>query len=162
MDFQGTFATTAPIEKVWDTFIDPRNLAPCMPDLQLLEVYDPTHFRAVVKAGVSFIKGKFDFEVRIVEQDRLKRARLQAHGRGRGSAVDVDSTVVLIKTVRGTEMRWQAEARLVGKLAQVGSRLIESTADKKVNEFFGCVEGPDAESHGVTGASVGLIVRWAR
>ncbi|MFQ5918667.1 MAG: CoxG family protein [Thermoplasmata archaeon] len=141
MEFQGTFAVEAPVERVWDAFIDPRGLAPCMPDLQLLEVYDPTHFRAIVKAGVSFIKGKFDFEVRIVEQERPVRARLQAHGRGRGSAVDVDSTIVLIKTVRGTEMRWNAEARLVGKLATVGSRVIESTADKKVQEFFTCVEG---------------------
>ncbi len=141
MEFQGTFAVEAPVEKVWDTFMNPRHLAPCMPDLQLLEVYDPTHFHAVMKVGLSFMKGKFDFEVRVVEEDRPVRARLQAHGRGRGSAVDVDSTVVLIKTARGTEMRWNAEAHLVGKLANVGSRLIESTADKKVQEFFGCVKG---------------------
>ncbi len=141
MEFQGTFAVEAPVEKVWDTFMNPRNLAPCMPDLQLLEVYDATHFRAVVKVGVSFMKGKFDFEVRVVEENKPVRARLQAHGKGRGSAVDVDSTVVLIKTARGTEMRWSAEARLVGKLANIGSRLIESTADKKVQEFFECVKG---------------------
>jgi carbon monoxide dehydrogenase subunit G len=148
MEFQGTFAVEAPVEKVWDTFIDPRGLAPCMPDLQLLEVYDPDHFHAIVKAGVSFMKGKFDFDVRILEQEKPVRARLKAHGRGRGSAVDVDSTVVLIKTVRGTEMRWTAEARLVGKLANVGSRMIESTADKKVKEFFACVEGLFAEEEG--------------
>ncbi len=140
MEFQGTFAVEAPVEKVWDTFMDPRSLAPCMPDLQLLEVYDPTHFRAVVKVGVSFMKGKFTFDVRIMEENKPVRARIQAHGRGRGSAVDVDSTVVLIKTARGTEMRWSADAHLVGKLANVGSRLIESTADKKVQEFFGCVK----------------------
>ncbi|MEE9163186.1 MAG: carbon monoxide dehydrogenase subunit G [Thermoplasmata archaeon] len=131
----------APVEKVWDTFMNPRKLAPCMPDLQLLEVFDPTHFRAVMKVGVSFIKGKFDFDVRVMEEDKPVRARIQAHGRGRGSAVDVDSTIVLIKTARGTEMRWNAEAHLVGKLANVGSRLIQSTADKKVHEFFGCVKG---------------------
>ncbi len=141
MEFQGVFAVEAPVEKVWDTFMNPRDLAPCMPDLQLLEVYDPTHFRAIVKVGVSFMKGKFSFDVRVVEQDRPVRARLQAHGKGRGSAVDVDSTVVLIKTARGTEMRWNAKARLVGKLANIGSRLIESTAEKKVQEFFGCVKG---------------------
>ncbi len=141
MDFNGTFAVEAPPEVVWDTFMDPRKLAPCMPDLQLLEVHSPTRFRAVVKAGVSFIKGKFDFMVQVVEEDRPSRARLKAHGTGRGSAVDVDSVVVLIKTARGTEMRWNAEAHLVGKLATVGSRMIESTAEKKVNEFFACVRG---------------------
>lgn len=141
MEFQGTFAVEAPVEKVWDTFIEPKGLAPCMPELQLLEVYDPAHYRAVVKVGVSFIKGTFDFDVQIVEQDRPTRARVKAHGRGRGSAVDVDSTIVLIKTARGSEMRWNAEARLVGKLATVGSRMIASTAEKKVSEFFECVRG---------------------
>ena len=131
----------APVEHVWKTFMDPRELASCMPDLQLLEVHDPTHYHVVVMAGVSFIKGKFDFDVRVVEEDEPKRARLKAHGRGRGSAVDVDSTVVLIKTAKGTEMRWEADARLVGKLASVGSRMIQSTAEKKVNEFFECVRG---------------------
>ncbi|MFQ6012061.1 MAG: CoxG family protein [Thermoplasmata archaeon] len=141
MEFQGTFAVEAPVERVWKAIMDPRELAACMPDLQLLEVHDPAHYRVVVKAGISFIKGKFDFDVRIVEQDKPTRARLKAHGTGRGSAVDVDSTIVLIKTAKGTEMRWFAEARLVGKLASVGSRMVQSTAEKRVHEFFVCVRG---------------------
>lgn len=139
MEFQGTFAVEAPIETVYHTFLDPREIADCMPELQLLEIYDPEHYHVVVKAGVSFIKGKFDFDVQIVDQKPPTQARLKAHGKGRGSAVDVDSSVVLIKTARGTEMRWSAKAHLVGKLASVGSRMVESTAEKKANEFFDCV-----------------------
>lgn len=146
MEFSGTFEVEAPIERVWDTLLDPRELTACIPDLQLLEIHDPTHYRAVVKVGISFMKGKFDFDIRVVEQKKPTRAQLRAHGSGRGSAVDVDSTIVLIKTARGTEMRWAAQARLVGKLASVGSRVVQRTADKRVNEFFGCLRHLLAEA----------------
>ncbi|MFQ5553257.1 MAG: CoxG family protein, partial [Thermoplasmata archaeon] len=84
MDFQGEFDVKAPLETVWKTFLDPNEMKDCMPDLQLLEVYDPDRFRVVVKVGVSFIKGKFDFDVQVADRQEPTHARLKAHGKGRG------------------------------------------------------------------------------
>ncbi|MFQ5986693.1 MAG: CoxG family protein [Thermoplasmata archaeon] len=139
MNFSGEFKVKAPLETVWKTFLDPNEMKDCMPDLQLLEVYDPDRYRAVVKVGVSFIKGKFDFDVQVADRQEPNHARLKAHGKGRGSAVDVDSTIDLAQRSDGTEMKWRADARVVGTLAGVGSRLMKSTAEKRVNEFFDCV-----------------------
>ncbi len=147
MEFEGAFHVKAPLEKAWKTFMDPNELKACMPDLQLLEVYDPNHYRSVVKVGVSFIKGKFDFDITIEDRKEPTHARLKAHGKGRGSAVDVEATMDLAEAPSGTEMKWHAEAVVVGTLASVGSRLLRSTTEKRVNEFFDCVRYLIEEGH---------------
>jgi carbon monoxide dehydrogenase subunit G len=147
MEFEGKFTVKAPVRKVWSTFMDPNEFKDCMPDLQLLEVYSPDHYRTVVKVGVSFIKGRFDFDVKVVERQEPTLAKLRAHGKGRGSAVDVESVMELSETSEGTEMRWRAEAKVVGTLASVGSRVLRSTAEKRINEFFDCVRFLLEEGH---------------
>ncbi len=139
MEFEGEFTVKAPLEKVWNALMDPHELKDCMPDLQLLEVHDQDHYRAIVKVGVSFIKGKFDFEVTVFDRKEPTYAGLKAHGKGRGSAVDVESYVELSEVPDGTQMKWHADAAVVGTIASVGSRLLKSTAEKKINEFFDCV-----------------------
>lgn len=139
MKFEGEFEVSAPVQKVWETFMDPNELKPCMPDLQELEVYDADHYRTVVRAGVGFIKGTFDFDVKVVEREEPVRARLQAHGKGPGSGVDVDSTIELEETEGGTYLRWHSDTKVVGKLASVGARMLRSTAEKRVNAVFDCV-----------------------
>ncbi|MFQ5838556.1 MAG: CoxG family protein [Thermoplasmata archaeon] len=147
MEFEGKFTVRASLDKVWKTFMDPNKLKDCMPDLQLLEVFGEDHYRTVVKVGVSFIKGKFDFDVNVVEKQEPTHARFRAHGKGRGSGVDVDSTIDLAETSGGTEMTWHADAKVVGTLASVGSRVLRSTAEKRVNEFFDCVRVLLEEGH---------------
>ncbi len=138
MKFEGTFATHARIEKVWATFFDPHGMEPCVPDLELLEIFDPMHHRLVFKAGVSFMKGTFDVDVRMLDVAMPNHARVKAHGKGQGSGVDVDATIDLNETPEGTEMHWRAAVHIVGKLANVGTRLLESTVEKRVDEFFEC------------------------
>ncbi len=138
MEFEGIFAVPAPIEKVWETFMDPHGMTPCMPEQELLEILDPMRHRIVVTVGESYIKGKFDFDVRIMEAKKPTHAQLKIHGRGQGSAIDAEGTLNLIETASGTEMHWRAEAHIVGKLASVGARQLHATAEKRVNEFFEC------------------------
>jgi carbon monoxide dehydrogenase subunit G len=138
MKFEGTFATDARIEKVWATFFDPHGMEPCVPDLELLEIFDPMHHRLVFKVGLSFMKGTFDVDVQLQEVSMPTHARVKAHGKGQGSAVDVDATVDISETAEGTEMHWKADAHIVGKLANVATRLLDSTVEKRINEFFEC------------------------
>ena len=138
MEFEGTFSTPARIEKVWSTFFDPQGMKPCVPDLELMEIFDPMHHRLVFQVGLSFIKGTFDVDVRLMDVQMPNHARVKAHGTGQGSGVDVDATVDLMETAEGTDMHWKADAHIVGKLATVGTRLIESTVEKRIDEFFAC------------------------
>ncbi|MFQ5915583.1 MAG: CoxG family protein [Nitrospinota bacterium] len=138
MEFEGTFSTHARIEKVWSTFFDPMGMKPCVPHLELIEIFDPMHHRLVFKVGLSFMKGTFDVDVQLRDVAMPTHARVKAHGRGQGSAVDVDAVVDLAETENGTEMRWKADAHIVGKLASVATRLLDSTVEKRINEFFEC------------------------
>src|SRR5437016_12116484 len=101
-----------------------------MPDLQKLDVKSKEEFTAVVRAGVSFIKGDFNLNFRLVESEPPAHAKLVARGSGIGSVVDLETIIDLSDSDGGTLMKWQAEAKVGGRIASVGQRLLESQAQK--------------------------------
>ena len=121
---------------------DPNQLSQCMPDLQKLEVKSPDDFTAVVKAGVSFIKGDFVLHFTTVEKTPPTHAKLTAHGTGIGSTVDLDTLMDISDAEGGgTSMRWSADARVGGRIASVGQRLLNGQAEKIVKQLFECLQG---------------------
>ena len=142
MHFEGVFEVAAPKQKVFDAVTDPNVVAGCMPDLQKLNVKSPEEFEAVVKVGVSFVRGDFALRVRMVEKKAPSRARMMAHGMGLGSAVDVEMlTEIADAPSGGTSMKWTAEAQVSGKVASLGQRLIQSQAERIVRQLFDCLRG---------------------
>lgn len=140
MRLEGVFDVKAPKELVFDMVTDPNQVAGCMPDLQRLEVRSADDFDAVVRLGVSFIRGDFALHFRTAEKVPHSSTKLLAHGTGLGSAVDVEIVVNLSEGEGGgTSMKWAAEARVSGKIASLGQRLLESQAEKIVKDFFGCL-----------------------
>ena len=141
MRFEGVFEVGAPKTRVFETVADPRRVAGCMPDLQRLEVRSQDEFDAVVKVGVSLIRGEFALRFRIVEKKPPISLKMKGHGAGLGSAVDMDILVeVSDGAAGGTSMRWAAEVAVSGRIASLGQRLMESQAEKIVKQFFGCFE----------------------
>lgn len=127
--------------------MDPHAVSRCLPDVQSLEVREAGKFKAVVRVGVSFIRGNFAFDVAMGDLVAPAHARITGRGGGLGSAVDVESTVDLADGADGTtELRWTAEVVVSGTIAGVGARLLSSTVEKKTGELFACVkaqlEGP--------------------
>jgi uncharacterized protein len=140
LHFEGTFVVKAPPSKVFDYLLDPQKISACMPDLQKLEVKSPDEFVAVVRAGVSFIKGDFTMHFTTKERDPPTHAKLVAHGTGIGSTVDLDTVLDITESQGGTSMKWAAEARVGGRIASVGQRLLNGQAEKIVKELFGCLQ----------------------
>ena len=142
MHFEGTFEVKAPKEKVFDMLMDPNQISNCMPDLQKLEVKSPDEFTAVVKAGVSFIKGDFTLHFTEMEKTRPTHAKLVGHGTGIGSTVDLDAVMDMADTAGGgTSMKWAADAKIGGRIASVGQRLLNGQAEKIVKGLFECLQG---------------------
>jgi carbon monoxide dehydrogenase subunit G len=113
-----------------------------MPDLQKLEVKSPDDFIAVVKAGVSFIKGDFTLHFTTVEKSPPTHAKLSAHGTGIGSTIDLDTVMDLSdQQGGGTAMKWVADAKVGGRIASVGQRLLTGQAEKIIKQLFTCLEG---------------------
>lgn len=122
--------------------LDPNEISKCMPDLQKLDVKSQDDFNAVVKAGVSFIKGDFNLHFLTVERTPNSHAKITAHGTGIGSTVDIDMFMDLASGSNGgTSMKWSAEAKIGGRIASVGQRLIQSQAEKIIKNLFDCMQG---------------------
>ncbi len=141
MDFSGTFIVKAPKEKVFQLVLDPNQISQCMPDLQKLEVKSPDDFIAIVKAGVSFIRGDFNLHFTVVERNAPTHAKLAAHGTGIGSTIDMETWMDFSDVEGGgTEMKWRADAKVGGRIASVGQRLISGQAEKIIKQLFTCLE----------------------
>jgi carbon monoxide dehydrogenase subunit G len=142
LHFEGTFNVKAPKEKVFGMMLDPNQLSGCMPDLQKLDVISQDEFTAIVKAGVSFIKGDFTLRFKVAEKNPSTHAKLVGRGSGIGSTVDLETLMDLADANGGgTSMKWQAEAKIGGRIASVGQRLISGQAEKIIKHLFECLQG---------------------
>ena len=111
-----------------------------MPDLQKLEVKSQDDFTAVVRAGVSFIKGDFSLHFLTVEKTPPTHAKLTARGSGIGCTIDLERMMDLSDVAAGgTAMKWSADAKIGGRIASVGQRLINGQAEKIIKQLFDCL-----------------------
>ena len=140
MQFKGVFDVEAPRERVFDLMTDPHQVAQCMPDLQSLEVRSRDDFDATVRVGVSFIRGDFVLHFKTAGKEPGSYAKLLAHGTGSGSALDMEIEMKLTEGKGGgTSMNWSVEARISGKIASLGQRLLDSQAERIVKQLFDCL-----------------------
>jgi hypothetical protein len=142
MEFRGEERIEASRETVWAFLSDPHQVTQCAPGIQSVSVVDETRFTCQVKAGVGMIRATFDFNCEWVERDEPNRARIIARGNASGSAVEMDSTMLLSDIdAGGTLMEWSANAKISGKLAGIGSRMIQPVADRMTKQIFDCIRG---------------------
>ncbi len=140
MRYSGTERIPASRQRVWQFLTNPDAVAQCVPDVESLEVVDPIHFKAMVKAGIGPVRGKFGFNVTWQELTEPSRAHMTAQGKSGGNAVTVDSTMDLNEAGENeTELAWNADVVVHGMLASVGARLLDGFAKKQTEQFFGCI-----------------------
>ena len=140
MQFSGTERIPASRQKVWQFLTDPQAVARCVPDVDSLEVVDPSRFKAQVKAGIGPVRGKFGFDITWKELSEPSHAHMSAQGKTPGSAVTVDSTMDLAETGENeTDLTWKADVVVHGMIASVGARLLDGFAKKQAEQFFGCI-----------------------
>ena len=140
MHFEGTFDVGTPAAKVYDALMEPKELSACMPGFQRVEVKSPREFTVTVKAGVSFIRGDFNIKFDLVEARAPTHAKLVGRGSGMGSVVDIEATMDISEAPGGgSSTRWYADAKVGGKIASLGQRLLEGQAEKMIREMFACL-----------------------
>ncbi len=125
-----------PRQAVWDFLLNPQDIGPCFPDLQSLEVTSPDSFRAKVKVGLSVVKGTMDFEFRTSDKVPPESAKLIGTGRGVGSTVEIQTVFTLADMGSGTKVAWVADVNVGGIMAGLGSKLLDSTSSKMVEQVI--------------------------
>jgi carbon monoxide dehydrogenase subunit G len=140
MQFNGSVEINADRESVWQFVVDPTKVGSCGPGVESVDVIDDTHFKATAKVGVGFISARFKIDLELVDTEEPIRAVIKARGQAPGNAVDALGTMHLTGPPDGpTTMAYIAEVNVMGTMASVGARLIDSTANKMIAQTFDCI-----------------------
>jgi carbon monoxide dehydrogenase subunit G len=137
MDMTGEYRIPAPRDKVWAALNDPVMLKAALPGCESLEKVSDTEFAAVVVAKVGPVKAKFNGAVTLSSLNPPESYTIAGEGKGGAAGFAKGGAEVhLTEDGDGTLLRYTAKADVGGKLAQLGSRLIDGTAKKMADEFF--------------------------
>jgi carbon monoxide dehydrogenase subunit G len=138
MDMTGEYRIPAPKDKVWEALNDPEVLKASIPGCQELEKLSDTELTAKVATKVGPVSAKFSGKVTLSDIDAPNGYKISGEGQGGVAGFAKGGAEVKLEDDGGeTILTYTATAQVGGKLAQIGSRLIDSTAKKMANEFFG-------------------------
>ena len=128
----------APRDKVWAALNNPEILKRCIPGCQSLEMTSPTEMTATVVVKVGPVKATFAGKVTLSDLDPPNGYRISGEGSGGVAGFAKGGATVKLEPdgEDATNLQYSVDAQIGGKLAQLGSRLIDSTAKKLAGEFF--------------------------
>lgn len=137
VDITGRYEISRSVEDVWAMLNDPEVLRRCIPGCQDLTATGQDSYSARVQLRLGPVKATFAGEVEMTDIVYPRSFRLG--GEGRGGVAGLASgyaDVVLEPAANGTVLTYSAKAQVAGKIAQLGSRLIDSTSRKLADQFF--------------------------
>ncbi|MBO6719428.1 MAG: molybdopterin-dependent oxidoreductase [Rhizobiaceae bacterium] len=123
-------------QELWDTLLDPDTLARIIPGCHSVARVSDTHFRADVTLGVGPVKGRYTVDVELSDLVEPASATLSGTARGALGSGSGHGHVRLEETGEGTRLSYDYEARVGGKVAAVGGRLLDGAARMVIGQFF--------------------------
>ena len=138
MEMQGEELINAPREKVWDALNDPEILKQAIPGCEEVVKDSDTSFAAKVKVKVGPVKATFKGAVSLSNIDAPNGYTITGEGKGGAAGFGKGGADVKLEEAPNgaTLLKYDVNASVGGKMAQIGSRLIDSTAKKLAGEFF--------------------------
>jgi carbon monoxide dehydrogenase subunit G len=137
MEMTGEVTIPAPRQRVWEGLNDTETLRQAIPGCEKIEKTSDTEFTATVVAKVGPVKASFQGKVTLSDIDPPNGYRISGEGKGGVGFAKGGATVTLTDADGGTRLAYTVDAQVGGKLAQLGSRLIDGTAKSMANDFFG-------------------------
>ena len=147
---------------VWEALNNPEILKACIPGCESLEQVSESEFVSLVVVKVGPIKAKFNGKVSLT--DIVAPASYRLIGEGQGGVAGFAKSEITVELIeRGPEcttIKYGVTAHIGGKIAQLGSRLIDSTARKMAEQFFSKFNArvcPNIEDQNGSQASIGVM-----
>src|SRR6202163_2538496 len=137
MEMTGSRTVPADIETTWRALNDPQVLKACIPGCESVERVSDNEYRLTMTARVGPVSARFTG--RIVLADIVAPTSYTLSFEGQGGAAGFakgEARVTLSANEPGTRIDYQVKAQIGGKLAQIGSRLVDGAAAKVADDFF--------------------------
>jgi carbon monoxide dehydrogenase subunit G len=149
MEMHGELRIPAPRQEVWEKLNDPETLKNCIPGCETVEKVSDTEFTAKLVARVGPVKASFSGKVTLTDLNPPAGYTITGEGTGGIAGFAKGSAKVSLDDAGAeTVLRYGVQAQVGGKLAQIGSRLIDATSRKMADEFFtrflGVMSPPEA------------------
>ena len=137
MDMTGEQIIPVPQQQVWEALNDPAVLKDCIAGCDVLEKVSDTEFKVGLVAAIGPVKAKFSGKLLLLDMNPPNSYSLAFEGSGGVAGFGKGTAAVsLVPEGEGTKLSYTAKASVGGKLAQIGSRLIDGVAKKMAEDFF--------------------------
>ena len=139
MELTSSRTVPASVEKTWAALNDPETLKACIPGCESIERVSDTEFKVAMTARVGPVSAKFSG--RIILSDIVPPTSYKISFEGQGGAAGFargEAKVALTPDGSGARIEYNVNAQVGGKLAQIGSRLVDGAAAKIADDFFAC------------------------
>ena len=137
MEMKGSRVVPTDIDTTWQALNDPEVLRACIPGCESIDRLSDSEYRLAMIARVGPVSAKFTGRLLLADIAAPRSYTLKFEGQG-GAAGFANGTakVQLSPADGGTRIDYAVNAQVGGKLAQIGSRLIDGAAAKVANDFF--------------------------
>lgn len=137
MEMTGEQRIPLPQQQVWDALNDPEILKACIPGCESIEKVSDAEYKVAVTAAVGPVKAKFNGKLLLADLNPPNSYSLAFEGSGGAAGFGKgNAQISLAPDGGGTLLTYKATATVGGKLAQIGSRLIDGVAKKMSDDFF--------------------------
>ena len=137
MEMSSNRVISAPRHQVWEALNDPETLKRCIAGCDKIEATGDDRYDVAIAIKIGPVSAKFKGAMTLKDIVPDHSYLIDFEGQGGLAGFAKGSAAVQLVTVdEGTDLRYQAQAKVGGKLAQLGSRLIDSSAKKMADDFF--------------------------
>jgi hypothetical protein len=153
MEMKGEQLVPAPQQKVWEALNDPEVLKACIPGCESIERAAENEYAVLMVSRVGPVSAKFKGKLTLSDVRPPDSYSLSFEGQGGAAGFAKGGAGVRLSPENGsTRLSYEAKANVGGKLAQIGSRLIDAAAKKVADDFFRNFNerlsaSPQADSH---------------
>ncbi len=143
MIIEEKFSVKSPIQKLWDSLLDPQIIGPCIPGCEAVEPINDREYDSVIKARVGFIAVRFKIKTVIEEIVPYRFIRTVGKGNEQKKLGHFrQKTEINFNELseNETEVSYRSDVSIVGKLATFGDRILRAKAKEIGKQFAEAVK----------------------
>ena len=137
MKLTGSYQINLEKQKVWESLNDPKILKQAIPGCEEFKKNSDTKFKAKATNKIGPFNASFTGDIELKDLNPPNSYKITGSGNSPVGFATGEATVTLEDNEGGTKLIYDVQANVGGKIAQVGSRLIDMTAKKMADIFFG-------------------------